>query len=164
MKHLSGNVLLFLVFSVAMLSVKHISGQKATDKNDTTKFENDIRNKHFIFHAQTVLPMRMATRNLTTDYEAKVSGDTLSSSLPYFGRAFKADIGAVNSPLDFTSTAFSYAVTPYKKNGWNVVISVKDKDDLKYSFTLFNNGSASLNVTSSSRDPISFHGYLTGIK
>ncbi|HVZ95561.1 MAG TPA: DUF4251 domain-containing protein [Chitinophagaceae bacterium] len=164
MKHLNGNISLFIIFLAAVLSVKHISGQKTTKREDTTTIENGIKNKRFIFYAQTALPMRMTSRNLTTDYEVKVAGDTLISSLPYFGRAYKAEIGSVDSPLDFTSTAFSYTVSAYKKNGWNVVINVKDREGLTYSFTLFNNGSASLNVTSTSRDPISFRGYVTAIK
>ncbi len=164
MKHLSGNVLLFIVFTVAMLSVKPISGQKAIKKNDKTLIENSIKDRHFTFHAESALPLRMPTKNLTTDYEVQISGNTLISSLPYFGRAYKAEIGVISSPLDFTSYNISYAVSPYKKSGWNVVINVKNRDDLRYSFTLFNNGTASLNVTSISRDPISFHGYITWIK
>lgn len=117
--------------------------------------------RHFSFIAQTVTPLRGRFRNLTTMYDVKISGDTLVSYLPFFGRAYTATINETESPLNFTSTDFSYTVTPHKKSGWNVVIKPKDNTTVQqYSFTIFSNGTASLNVINTSRDPISFNGYI----
>jgi hypothetical protein len=166
MNHLFRNIIFFLVLAFAVLCVKNISAQK-TSKSDAKKmqYENSVENKQFVFHAQTVLPLKMATRNITVDdYIVKISNDTLESHLPYFGQAYQAQIGTSVSALDFTSTNFSYNVTPGKNKRWNVIVNIKDKNSMQYSFIIFNNGNASLHVSSIERDPISFQGYITPLK
>ncbi len=94
-------------------------------------------------------------------YDVTVSRDTLISHLPYFGRAYTAPLNPSESGLDFTSTNFSYTVTPHKKSGWDVVVKPKDNTSVQqFSFTIYTNGTASLNVISTSRDAISFNGYI----
>lgn len=134
-----------------------------SNKNDAKKLaiKNMIDSQYFVFEAQTVSPLRGNFRNLTSSYDVCVNKDTLRSYLPFFGRAYIAPINQTKSPLDFTSTNFTYTVSPYKKSGWNIVIKPKDKTDVQqYSFIIFDNGNASLNVLSTSRDEISFHGYV----
>lgn len=130
-------------------------------KSDTKKIavKNMIDSQSFIFEAQSFTTMRGNFRNLTSPYDVTITKDTLQSYLPYFGRAFTPEYNATRSALDFTSTQFSYSVSPHKKNGWDIIIKPKDKTDIQqYFFTVFNNGSASLTVNSNSRDPISFNG------
>jgi hypothetical protein len=63
--------------------------------------------------------------------------------------------------IQFTSTNFSYSVTSNKKDSWIVNITPKDYQAVQQlTFTIFGNGNASLNVTSTSRDPISFSGRI----
>jgi len=157
MKYLSGNILLLGVFIIALFSVKALSGQKNTAKHPPIT-QSSLDNRHFTFHAHTALPLQMRVRNLVSDYTVSVSGDTLRSDLPYFGRAYTAVIGETTSPLDFTSHDFTSKVTPHRKGGWNVVIHINDRSDLVYSFVIFSNGSASLTVTGGNRDTISFNG------
>ncbi len=67
--------------------------------------------------------------------------------------------------IHFTSTNFSYDATTGKNNSWNVVIKPKDQSDVQQlSFNIFDNGSADLNVTSTSKDPISFNGHVEKVK
>lgn len=146
----------FLIFSQCLTAQLH-------KKNDDKKiaFKNMIDSQYFVFEAQSATPMRGNFRNLTSEYEVTVTKDTLISNLPYFGRAYNSQYNPTKSSLDFTSTNFSYSVSPHKKNGWDIIIKPKDKTDiLQYFFTVFDNGSASLTVTSNSRDPISFNGYV----
>lgn len=135
----------------------------AADKSDAKKaaFKNMVDSQHFVFVAQSVTPLRGQFRSLTSSYDITISKDTMVSYLPYFGRAYSAPIDPSKAALNFTSTSFSYSVTAHKKNGWNVVVKPKDNTDIQQLlFTIFDNGSASLNVTSTSRDPISFNGYI----
>ena len=101
-------------------------------------------------------------RQLTTEYTVKVSKDTVISDLPYFGRSYSADIGNSEGGIHFTSTNFEYQITERKKGGWDITIKFKDvKDAQQFSFSVFDSGSASLQVTSTNKQPISFNGYVS---
>ncbi|HTD93533.1 MAG TPA: DUF4251 domain-containing protein, partial [Chitinophagaceae bacterium] len=63
-RFLLGSALVFLVISVQAQDVK----------ND---FASKISGKHFIFKAQTATPTSGRLRQLTSDYDVKVSGDSL---------------------------------------------------------------------------------------
>ncbi|MCS3794954.1 hypothetical protein GGD38_000292 [Chitinophagaceae bacterium OAS944] len=52
-----------------------------------------------------------------------------------------------------------------KKGGWNVTITPKDvQDPRQLTMSIFDNGTASVVVTSYNRQPISFNGYVTDKK
>jgi Domain of unknown function (DUF4251) len=150
----------FLLIACSQLS---IAQSNTTGKNDSKKqtFKNMVDSQNFVFVAQSATPLRGRFRNLTSQNDVTISKDSLVSYLPYFGRAYSAPIDPQQAPLDFTSTSFSYSVTPHKKNGWDVVIKPKDNSAVQlFQFTIYDNGSASLSVTNTSRDPISFNGYI----
>ncbi|WP_315821222.1 DUF4251 domain-containing protein [Paraflavitalea speifideaquila] len=116
--------------------------------------------QRYIFKPQSANPMRGRTVQLTTEYSVKVSKDTIVSDLPYFGRAFTAPIDPTRGGIQFNSTKFDYKVETIKK-GWQVTIKPTDVSDVQQFFlTIFNNGSATLQVTSNNRTPISFNGYV----
>jgi hypothetical protein len=129
-------------------------------KLDKASVQKVVNSKHFVFKAQTVLPMSGTSRFLTSDYEVKLSGDSLISYLPYFGRAYSVTYGG-SGGIDFTSTKFDYEVRPRRKGGWDITIDTKDvKDYQRFNFTISDNGYASLQVISNNRQPISFNGYI----
>ena len=153
------------LFTTCLLLVTSSQCLKAQENKEDdakkTAFKNMIDSQHFVFEAQSVTPLRGNFRNLTSSYDVTVKKDILISYLPYFGRAYNAPINETQSVLDFTSTNFSYSVSPHKKNGWDIIIKPKDKTEIQqYFFTVFDNGNASLNVTSTSRDAITFNGYV----
>src|SRR5450432_3576138 len=86
----------------------------AADKSDPKKaaFKNMVDTQHFLFVAQSVTPLRGQFRNLTSSYDVSISKDTMVCYLPYFGRAYSAPIDPSKGALNFTSTNFSYSVTP----------------------------------------------------
>ncbi len=88
--------------------------------------------------------------------------NSCKSYLPYFGRAYSVQFNSTNIGFDFTSTNFDYQIIPQQKGGWDILIRPKDQNDnQQFSFVIFNNGSASLNITSVNRSPISYEGYIT---
>jgi hypothetical protein len=120
-----------------------------------------INAHEFKFIADRVTPLRGRMRQLTSSYDVTVKKDSLVSYLPYFGRAYQAPMDPSKGGIQFTSTQFSYEVNADKKNSWNVVIKPKDQPDVQqFLFTIFENGTATLNVTSTHRDPISFYGNI----
>ena len=157
------NILFITCLAVITFSQCSTAQKNSEDKNDSKKlaFKNMVDSQHFVFVAQSVTPLRGRFRNLTSEYDVSISKDTMVSYLPYFGRAYTAPLNPSEAGLDFTSTNFSYSVSPHKKNGWDVVIKPKDKTEIQqYVFTIYDNGNANLNVISTSRDPISFDGYI----
>ena len=140
-------------------STKNTSGH--TSDLSATDIKNMIDSRNFIFVAETVNPVRGRFRNLTSRYDVTVSSDSLSTYLPYFGRAYTAPVDPSDGGIRFTSTDFSYDVTQDKSDRWSVIIKPRDgKDVRQLNFSIFGNGTASLNVTSNSKDPISFNGHL----
>jgi len=64
--------------------------------------------------------------------------------------------------MSFTTKNFDYTVTPQKKGGWEVTIKPKDRnsDIQQMVLSIGQNGYASLQVISSSRDAISYNGSI----
>lgn len=119
-----------------------------------------IDDRTFTFHAFTMLPLRGGSRSLTGEYSLRVSGDSVISYLPYFGRAYSAP-PAGDQGSQFTSVHNTYKITPRKKGGWDIVIKTDVVNDVReFDLTVFTNGSASLRVNSMNRDPISYNGEI----
>jgi hypothetical protein len=148
----------FLLLTAALLPAA-VQAQEKKDKEAAIK--QLVESKNYVFKARTALPSSGRSRQLNTDFDLRISNDTLNSYLPYFGRAFTAPVYPSESPLNFTSTNFEYTVSDRKKGGWNILIVPKDvQDPRQMSLSVFDNGSASLTVTSNNRQPISFNGYI----
>jgi hypothetical protein len=146
------------VLSVTTLLAQNDKAAKKAAKEAEVKAMIDAQ--RYIFKPQSANPMRGRTVQLTTEYSVKVSKDTIVSDLPYFGRAFTAPIDPTRGGIQFNSTQFDYKLETIKK-GWQVTIKPKDVSDVQQFFlTIFNNGSATLQVTSNNRTPISFNGYV----
>ena len=127
---------------------------------DTAAVRQKIEQQQFIFRAQTAMPMKGRSINLTTSYDLRVTTDSLISYLPYFGRAYTAPINPSEAGLQFTSVNFEYNAR-FRKKKWEVTMRPRDYLDIQeLSLTVFSNGRASLRVTSNSRQPITFDGYL----
>ena len=161
MKNLTKTTLLKILFLLVALPSLGIA---YTQESEQPSLQKMLTSKHFVFKAQTVLPLRGSTRNLTSDYDLKLSGDSLVSYLPYFGRAYFAPLDPTENGLQFTSTDFTYNVQK-KKKGWDITILPKDTRDVRQMFlSVSNSGYARLQVTSNSRDGIAFNGYIDKMK
>lgn len=123
-----------------------------------------IDSQHYEFIPQYAIPMEGKNRYIT-DFFIRVSKTKIDSYLPYYGVAYQADFGSTQSPFDFTSTDFTYSVTGRKKGGWDILIEIKDsKDSKQLRLTVFESGSASLQIISNNRQSISYNGYVQEVK
>jgi hypothetical protein len=121
--------------------------------------------QNYVFVAQSALPMSGRTRQLTSDYDLKVTKTSVTSYLPYFGRAYQAPIDPTQGGIQFTSKDFDYTATPGKKGGWNIQIKPKDNKDVQQmNLSISASGYGSLQVLSTNRQPISFNGYIKSPK
>jgi len=136
--------------------------QVAHAQADVTK--NLVDTKHYVFKASSVSPATGSLRQLTPGYYTlQVKGDTLVADLPYYGQAYQAPIDPAKAGLTFTTTGYNYAVDSKKKR-WDVTLKPNDASEAngvtQLYLTVFNNGNATLQVTSLNRQAISFYGVV----
>jgi hypothetical protein len=158
----------FFTFLSTATSWNNLNAQDEKQQKETGKeasFKKMIDSKQFLFVAQSVMPMSGRTRQLTSEYGLTLKKDTLESFLPYFGRAYNAPIGSTDEGIQFKSYKFDYALTETKKGRWEISIQPKDvNDSYRLNLSVSKSGYATLQVTSNSRQPISFQGYITEIR
>lgn len=149
---------LFLLLAIGLGSASF--AQEAKEKKGL-EVKALLESKEFVFKARSATPAGGGYRQLTTDYDLRILGDTVQSFLPYFGRAYVAPIGNTEGGIRFTSKEFDYEVKDRKKGRWNVLIRPKDVSDVRQMFlSVSENGYASLQVISNNRQPISFDGRI----
>jgi hypothetical protein len=142
-----------------------LTGTAQNKKDKKAQIKSIVEAQNYVFKAQSALPTAGAVRQLNGDYDLRISKDTIFSDLPYFGRAYTAPLNPSEGPLRFISTDFQYSIATRKKGGWNVTITPKDvQDPRQLNMSIFDNGTASVVVTSYNRQPISFNGYVTARK
>jgi Domain of unknown function (DUF4251) len=154
-----------LLRKTGMLSLILLVGHAMLFAQDekATVIKSTIESHRYVFKAQTASPTSGRTRQLTPEYMLVVGVDSIVADLPYFGRAYSAPVNTTGGGINFTSVRFNYTATLDKKNRWQIVIKTKDVTDSQEMFlTVFENGTASLNVRSVNRQPITFYGYITG--
>jgi hypothetical protein len=155
---------LLSAFLLSFLFSQCSSSKKAV-KLTSDEINSMVNSSQFVFVADRVTPLRGRSRFLTSYYDVVVKKDSLTTFLPFFGRAFQAPMDPSKGGIQFTSTNFTYNVTTKNNNEWNVLIKPNDYQDVQQLyFNIFDNGTASLNVVNSQRDGISFSGHIKKIK
>lgn len=166
MKKIIGWKIIFPVFAWILLLGAHAALAQDTKQSKKEKKEAAIKklidSQNYVFKAQSAMPMNGATRQLNYDYDFRVSKDTVEAYLPYFGRAYTAPMDDSQGGIKFISKDFEYSNIPGKKQGWDITIKPKDVPDVQIvSLSISSDGYASLQVTSNSKQPISFNGIIT---
>jgi hypothetical protein len=137
-------------------------GTKSKKADKAALIQNIVEAQNYVFRAQMALPMSGRSRQLTSEYNLQVGRDTVVAYLPYFGRAYSAPIGNTDGGINFLSKDFDYQKNERKKGGWEIVIKPRDyKEVQQMTLSISTDGYASLQVTSTNRQPISFNGYVT---
>ena|SRR5438552_4442238 len=156
------NILRAIIVSAMFLLMGFNSILAQNKKQDKmTAVKNMVESQQYIFKAQFVFPMTGSQRTLTSDYDLIVSKSTVTSYLPYFGRAYSAPIDPSQGGIKFNSTKFQYIKEDGKKDGWDITIIPKDASDVqKLYLHISSNGYATLQVTSTNRQAISFDGRI----
>jgi hypothetical protein len=143
----------------------HTNAQDKKPSAKETAIKNMVDSQNYVFVAQTALPLSGRTRQLTSDYDLRVTKSSIVSYLPYFGRAYQAPLDPTKGGLTFTSKDFDYTATPGKKSGWTVQIKPKDNGDVQQmTLNISSGGYGTLQVVSTNRQPISFNGYIRAPK
>ena len=135
-------------------------GAGRSHAQDSTGIGALLESRHWTFRAQMAHPMSGQARQLTSNYDLSLRGDSLISFLPYFGRSYVPVIGGEGG-IKLNTTEFSHKWKKRKKGGYEVSIRPKSNREVREFFlTVSENGYGTLQVMSNNRQPISFSGYL----
>jgi len=163
----------YLLACTVIFAGLNASAQSSRSERQAAKaadIKRMVENVSYVFKANFVNPQRGGGHMLTSDYDLAVSKDTLNVFLPYFGRAYVAPVDPTQGGIQFKTTRFDYKAKTNKKGGWDVVITPKDRNsnDMRdvqtFRLSITSSGYATLNVTSTNRDPISFDGYIQAVQ
>jgi hypothetical protein len=161
---------LFLAFVFVAASLVTANAQKQTRKERRAAKAEAVKKmvdeSNYVFVANSASPLGGGLRQLTSEYDLKITKDTITAWLPYFGVAHIAPIDPTEGGIKFTTTNFEYTTTRVKNGNWRILIKPRDKnigdmrDVQQMWLTISENGYASLQVISTNRDPIMFDGEL----
>lgn len=126
----------------------------------TQKVHEAIENKKMAVDINYVIPFRGGMKHINYGYDIRLSGDTLYSYLPYYGRAYNIPYGG-GKALMFDAPIQDYAVSSPKKGLTKMEIYVEnDEDRYAYMMEIFDNGQVDLLVRAQKREQILFRGKL----
>ena len=127
---------------------------------DAETTQGILDSKNYVFKAKSATPQRGQVRHLTSEYDLVIKKDSVIAWLPFFGRSYEATINSEGG-IKFTSTDFAYTIEKAKKKKWEITIKPKDAPDIQQVFlTVFDNGEATLQVLSTNKESMSFHGHI----
>ena len=160
-QHLFSGMLLSGLFISILLSGCSGSKQAAASAVSKETITESVNKGEWVFTANYVMPQSGRSRSTNGVYTVTYSANVFVVYLPYFGKAYTASIGSSQGPLDFKTSDFDLAKEQKKDGQWSLEIKPKDyKEVQSMNFTLYDNGSADLNVTLTNRSPISFRGNI----
>lgn len=157
------------IFTLAIIPLMLIASACGSSKStaeqeaEAQKMREKIEQFEITFEATYAHPSGgFQSIYLSPYYDVKLSSDTVSAYLPYYGRAYRAPIDSHEGGIKFTSTDFEYRIAEGKKGGnWKIDIRTLDT---KRQFTLYldvwENGTANLQVIDPDRQAISFQGII----
>lgn len=162
MKTLRSILILALIVGAGISAVRAQNSTNDKKAAKITAIKSDVDGRHYIFSANTVTPLRGSTIQLTSEYDLRITPDSVISFLPYYGRAYlDVPYNPTDGGVKFNSTKFDYKVSQRKKGGWEITINPRDVKNLdRLVLNISSDGYASLSVMSTNRDPITFDGYL----
>ena len=154
---------LLLLIALCSLNVNaQQTAKQVKQQEKATRITTKINDHKYTFVAEYVQPLGGVEHYLTTEYDLRVTKDSVIAYLPYFGRVYMdVPYNSTDDGIKFTSTKFDYKTDLKKKGGWTITINLNDvRRTSKLYLEVFQNGSATLQAISNSRDAITFLGHI----
>jgi len=155
---------IYFMFLLLAMSI-HGNAQSDSGQYKKTTLKDWISSKKFSFHPMSARTLRGKTIQLTSEYFLKMNQDTLNADLPYYGRSYSAGYPGTDLAIQFGTTQFSYVGDTTKKGSWEITIIPKNESKAsKIYMTISKSGYCTMNISSNSRDQISYYGTIDAIK
>lgn len=136
-------------------------GTKAQRRQEmAAQVKEALKNRQFSVAVRMMTPLRGTTRQLEYGYGITLSGDTLHSYLPFFGRARNIPFNG-GKGLNFDAVVKKCTVERTGKEKTTVTMTVfNGEESFVYTLDVFDNAQASLSVLAQERDQISYSGEM----
>ena len=157
---------LFLTTSLLYFSVA-VGAQQADDKKEdkAAVTKSLVESKHYMFVPQSMTPQRSQTRQISFGYDLRVTGDSVNCYMPYLGRSFVSDYGSSDGSVRFNTSDFSYKVDEQKKGGWTITLTPNNVRNVqRVILRVASEGRTSVDISSNTRDMITYNGYIQEIR
>lgn len=150
----------FMLMMVVSLSTACSTGTKFTDEPSWPEIRQQLENRQFTITIREMIPMQGASQQVTSEYTLSLKGDTVISHLPYFGRAYSAPYGGGNV-FSFEAPLLSYSLEMQKADLVKISFRTRTPNDTFIFYVdVFNNGKASVRVSATNRQGISYLGEI----
>ncbi|HTN36771.1 MAG TPA: DUF4251 domain-containing protein [Arachidicoccus sp.] len=155
-------------------------GACATTKNNVEKTAEQeklgkmVQAGNFIYNATNANPQRINVLNilpngagqqlqhLSPGYYLSLAKDTLKVYLPFFGRAYQANLDSKDNGIEFETTDYKYQFDRNRRGYYNITIQVNNqKSASKFTLNISDDGYGTLQVQSVQRDQMSFYGQVS---
>ncbi len=137
-----------------------VSAEEAKAKRQAElaeEIKEDMADRHFLIDVRQMYPQSAPAQTLASTFTLELSGDTLYSNLPYFGRAYHVPYGGGDG-LHFTAEIFDYKLRRVK-DCWRTTFSTRHEGDTYvYTIDVYDNSAATIGISSNNREHISFSG------
>nr|WP_320058318.1 DUF4251 domain-containing protein [uncultured Bacteroides sp.] len=151
-------MLLVLLGTGTQWSIAQNKKEKKAEKEQAVR--ENIESKNYSIDVDIALPRRGTNIHLTSSYSLEVKNDSVSSWLPYYGRAYSIPYGGGDG-LTFKAPIENYKLTYNKKGTAKIEFTARTKEDLyEFNIAIFTSGSSSISVNMHNRDSIDFSGEL----
>lgn len=164
MKNYLSIVLIVMVSGFVFTSC---SSSAVSASSSSTTIGRAIDTGSWTFTVNIIRPQAGRTRQPNGLYTFTYTPGNLNVYLPYFGRVFgTADVVSGENPLNFISKDFEMKKEKIKNGKWRINFIPKDfhQQVQQFSFLIFENGTASLDVIMTNRSPISYNGDISAEK
>lgn len=153
---------ILMVALALLVGIPTLSAQSKKEKKEQKReaVKELIVSENYKINVNNAQPMQGRSVSLTSRYSLEIKNDSVFSHLPYYGRAYSIPYGG-GSGLIFKEAIKEYTMEMDKKGKARIKFSARNpEDNFEFLVTVFDNGSASIDVTMQNRQSISFTGEL----
>ena len=168
-KTMKNLIALILIVLWASGYTQEVSKKDQKEKRKVEKaleIEKLINSRIFVFKASRALPQGMPSIDLTTNPNGVIfKSDTIESYMPFFGRAYHADLNGEGG-IKFKGTSKEFKLET-RKRGYGYEINVKvlvPRESYQLNLFVSPGGSATLTISSNDRSSISYFGEVVQIE
>ncbi len=150
-----------LLLAIALLHSACTVTSKTSDPALRTRLLSRAEARDLTIQVSEMIPMQGNSQFVSSGYSLVIQGDSITSHLPYFGRAYAAPYSGGNV-FSFDAPVLKYSVDSRKKGVVKVMVSTKTIDDnFTFYIELYENNKVSVRVNTVNRQGISYLGELT---
>ncbi|MGQ1946776.1 DUF4251 domain-containing protein [Geofilum sp. OHC36d9] len=161
-------VFLCLIMALPVVYAQNGRSERRSQRQErrmeiATKVDSLVTGRMFTFIAREAIPASMPMVHLTSEYDLKVHGDSVSVFLPYYGRAYTAEYMSREGGIKVKGLVEDYYLAT-EPGQYRIDFDIKtESDTYQFRLSVWKSGYASLYVNSYNRQFISFSGILDGV-